>query len=71
VEVDASTVKKIKINSCSVEELKHPYLKWNQVNGIVNYRQKHGKFKTIDEIKNTDLVDDETLRKLAPYLQLE
>lgn len=71
VEVDAAIAKKIKINSCSVEELKHPYLKWNQVNGIVNYRQKHGKFKTIDEIKNTDLVDDETLRKLAPYLQLE
>jgi DNA uptake protein ComE-like DNA-binding protein len=46
-------------------------LKWNQVNGIVNYRQKHGKFKTIDEIKNTDLVDDETLRKLAPYLILD
>ena len=71
VEVDATSAKKIKINSCSVEELKHPYLKWNQVNGIINYRQKHGKFKTIDEIKNTDLVDDETLRKLAPYLQLE
>jgi len=71
VDVDAAIAKKIKINSCSVEELKHPYLKWNQVNGIVNYRQKHGKFKTIDEIKNTDLVDDETLRKLAPYLQLE
>jgi len=71
VEVDGTRAKKIKINSCSVEELKHPYLKWNQVNGIVNYRQKHGKFKTIDEIKNTDLVDDETLRKLAPYLILD
>jgi DNA uptake protein ComE-like DNA-binding protein len=71
VEVDGTMARKIKINSCSVEELKHPYLKWNQVNGIVNYRQKHGKFKTIDEIKNTDLVDDETLRKLAPYLILD
>ena len=71
VEVDGTMAKKIKINSCSVEELKHPYLKWNQVNGIINYRQKHGKFKTIEEIKNTDLVDDETLRKLAPYLILD
>jgi len=71
VAVDVSIVRKIKINSCSLDELKHPYLKWNQINGIINYRQKHGKFKTIDEIRNTDLVDEETIRKIAPYLIIE
>lgn len=71
VTIDVSKVKKININSCTIQELKHPYLKWNQINAIVNYREKHGKYKTVDEIKRTDLVDDETLRKIAPYLTVD
>lgn len=71
VTIDISKVKKININSCTVQELKHPYLKWNQINAIVNYREKHGKYKAVDEIKRTDLVDDETLRKIAPYLTVD
>lgn len=71
VSVDASKIKMIHINTCSAKELKHPYLTWNMVNGTINYRTKHGKFVTIEDIKKTDLVDDETYRKIAPYLTLE
>lgn len=71
ITVDPSKIKRININSCEADQLKTPYLKWNQANAIVSYRKQHGKFKTIDEIKLTDLVDDETLRKIAPYLILE
>ncbi len=71
VSVDVSKIKKININSCTAKELKHPYLNWNTVNGIISYRSKHGKFTTIDDIKKTDLVDEETYRKIAPYLTIE
>ncbi len=71
VTVDASAIKRIAINSCTAKELKHPYLTWNMVNGIINYRSKHGKFTTIEDIKKTDLVDDETYRKIVPYLKLD
>jgi len=71
VAVDISKIKKININTCTAKELKHPYLKWNTVNGIITYREKHGKFKNIEDIKKTDLVDDETYRKIAPYLKTE
>ena len=71
VTVDASKVRKRSINAFSAEQLKNPYLSWNMVNAIVNYRKLHGRFKTIDEIRKTDLVDDETLRKIAPYLILD
>jgi competence protein ComEA len=71
VSVDPSKIKKININTCEAEQLKIPYLKWNMANAIVNYRKHHGSFKTIDDIKQTDLVDEETLRKIAPYLSLE
>jgi competence ComEA-like helix-hairpin-helix protein len=69
--VDPLKIKKININTCEAEHLKSPYIKWNVANAIVNYRKQHGKFKTIDEITKTDLVDEETLRKIAPYLTVE
>lgn len=71
VSVNVSDIKKININTCTAAELKHPYLKWNTVNAIINYRDKHGKYKTTEEIKKTDLVNDETYLKIAPYLIVE
>lgn len=71
ITLDTSKIKKININTCSAAELKHPYLNWNEVNAIINYRLQHGNYATINEIKNTDLVDDETFYKIAPYLMIK
>jgi DNA uptake protein ComE-like DNA-binding protein len=71
ISVDPALVKKVNVNSCTADELKHPYLKWNSVNAIISYRKNHGPYKTVDEIRNTDLVDEETLRKIAGYLSTE
>lgn len=71
VNVDASVIKRININTVEAEEFIHPYIKWNIANAIVNYRKNHGRFKTIEEIRKTDLVDEETLRKIADYLTVE
>lgn len=69
--VDDSEVRKININTCTAAQLKHPYISWNIANAIVNYRLQHGKYKKLEEIKKTDLVDDETFRKLVYYLVAE
>lgn len=69
--VDESEVKKLNINTFTAAQLKHPYISWNMANAIENYRKHHGKYKTLEDIKNTDLVDDETFRKLVYYLTLE
>lgn len=69
--VDDSEVRKININTCTAAQLKHPYISWNIANAIVNYRLQHGKYKQLEEIKKTDLVDDETFRKLVYYLVVE
>ncbi|MCX6296783.1 MAG: helix-hairpin-helix domain-containing protein [Bacteroidetes bacterium] len=71
IEIDPSKIKKININTCEVADLKNGYIKWNVANAIVNYRKSHGKYKSVDEIKKTDLVDDETYRKIVPYLILD
>lgn len=71
IDIDPAKIKKLNINTCEASELKNAYIKWNVANAIVNYRKNHGKYKTVDDIKKTDLVDDETYRKIAPYLILE
>lgn len=71
ITVDASKINKININTCTSKELKHPYLSWKIVNGIINFRTKHGDFYTVSEIKKTDLIDSELFSKVAPYLKLE
>ncbi|MFN7014568.1 MAG: helix-hairpin-helix domain-containing protein, partial [Bacteroidia bacterium] len=73
VKVNPSVIIKININSCTPEEFKnHPYVNnWNIANALINYRKKHGLFKSIEEIKKCDLVNEELYLKLAPYLTLD
>jgi DNA uptake protein ComE-like DNA-binding protein len=71
ISVDASKVKKRNINTLTSKELKHPYLQWNQVNAIVNYKNKHGNYHSVEEIKNTDVIDEETYLKISPYLTVD
>lgn len=71
LQVNAGAVKKININTATKEELKnHPYIRWNIANAIVEYRNQHGNFSSLDELKNIVLIDDNTLAKIAPYLSL-
>ncbi|HIA36779.1 MAG TPA: hypothetical protein EYN89_08665 [Flavobacteriales bacterium] len=72
VKLDPVMIKQININKAMTEVLKkHPYIKWRIANAIVNYRDQHGLYKDVSEIKNTDLVNDELYRKIAPYFSLE
>jgi competence ComEA-like helix-hairpin-helix protein len=64
-------VKKININTASKEDLKsHPYIRWNLANAIVEYRNQHGAFKTLEELKNIVVIDETTYKKTSPYLIL-
>lgn len=69
--ISEKDVKRININSVTIEELKvHPYLKWNQANSIVKMRVQRNGFKNIEELKESVLIDSETYDKLFPYLSL-
>ena len=64
-----STVKKINLNLATLEELKaHPYLRYNIANVIIQYRNQHGEFKSIEDVKKIVLITDEIFNKVAPYL---
>ncbi len=70
--LDTSKMIKININECGWGRLVgHPYISKNAANGIINYRKQHGHYSKIDDIKGSDLVNEELFLKIAPYLKTE
>jgi competence protein ComEA len=70
--LDPTKVNRININTISFEQLRlFPYLKYNQVNAIVQYRSQHGNYNSIADMKNIAILDDGILRKIEPYLNFK
>ncbi|MEY5000061.1 MAG: hypothetical protein RLZZ211_97 [Bacteroidota bacterium] len=64
-------VTKMMVNEVGIETLRqHPYLTWNQANSIIKMRKQRGAFKQLQELKESVLIDEETYKKLLPYLSL-
>jgi len=72
IEVNPNMVRRININKCSIYQLKkHPYISFNVANAIVNYRDSHGEYTDISQIRKTDLVNEELYLKIVPYLMID
>jgi competence protein ComEA len=70
--VNIDHVSKTPINTISFNQLRlFPYLRYNQGNAIIQYRQQHGNFKSIADIRNIAIMDAEILRKIEPYLDFK
>lgn len=71
LQVDSESVRKINLNTATKDALKaHPYVKWTLANAIVEYRNQHGNFKNIEDLKKIMLIDEPTFNKIAPYFSL-
>jgi competence protein ComEA len=69
---NSEAIKKININSASIDEMKsHPYIKYDVANAIFQYRQQHGNYTSVEEIKKIMTVTDEFYNKTFPYLTVE
>jgi len=67
--IGSTRVKQININTASVDEMKaQPYLRYNLANAIYQYRQQHGDFKSVEEIKKIMLITEQIFNKVQPYL---
>jgi len=65
-------IKHININKATIDEMKsHPYIKFNLANAIVEYRNQHGNFNSVESIKKIMFVTDKMFEKVAPYLSVE
>jgi competence ComEA-like helix-hairpin-helix protein len=71
LKVDAALVKKMQLNTATKEELKmHPYLRWNIANAIVEYRNQHGNFTSVNELKKIAIVSDSVFEKIRHYFDV-
>ena len=69
--INAKDIREIHLNNTTAEELKqHPYFNWNIANSIVKMKTQKTAFKSIDEIKESVLIDEEFFEKIKPYLSL-
>ena len=65
-------VKKLNINTAGLDELKiHPYIMYIIANAIVQYRNQHGNFSAISDIKKIMIITDDIYIKLSPYLTVK
>jgi competence ComEA-like helix-hairpin-helix protein len=63
--------KKMDINSCGKTEFgRHPYFGFRLAKIIVNYREQHGLFQTLEDIQKIALIDKIQFERMRPYLTI-
>jgi competence protein ComEA len=70
--VDASKAKVFDVNTVTLDELKtHPYFKYKLSNAIVNYRNQHGAYRDLTDLRKIILVNDSIYQNITKYLKLK
>jgi len=68
----ASSFTKININTATEATLKsNPAIKENIAKAIVIYRQQHGKFSSVEDLKKIVFINEQTFTQIAPFLTAE
>lgn len=69
IRVDSSLVQKLNFNTATFDQMKrHPYLSFKQMNAIIQYRKQHGDYLSGDDLRKVDLLNEEIIRKIEPYI---
>ncbi len=67
--INPATIKKININTATFDDLKnHPYLKYKQINAILQYKKQHGNYNSPADLAKVILLNPQTIQNLTPYL---
>ena len=65
-------IKTININTATKDEMKsHPYIRWALANALVEYRNQHGNYTSIEDIKKMSAISDDVFAKLKPYIVVQ
>jgi DNA uptake protein ComE-like DNA-binding protein len=69
---DTLKLKKMDLNHTKFKDLlRHPYLEYYLVKSIFNYKDAVGAFRSVDELRQIDMVYDQLFEKIKPYLTVE
>lgn len=63
---------KLPINELTKEDLKaHPYISWKQAQVIVNYRNNHGPYQTMEDLEKVKVLDSLWIQRMEAYIRFE
>ena len=66
--IDTMIVRKILLNSAEFKELlRHPYLEYDEVRAILNFRDFTGEIRSISELRENHILPDSTLERVSFY----
>jgi DNA uptake protein ComE-like DNA-binding protein len=69
--VNRDSIHPIDLNTVTFKELlRHPYFPFPVTKNIMIYRQKNKVFRSLDELKNIQGVNDSLFRRMIVYLRL-
>lgn len=70
LQIKDSTIKQLAINKLTEDELaSHPYVSKKMASLLFRYREQHGDFRSLSDLRRMYAVDPEFLRKIEPYLK--
>lgn len=70
--VNPSAVIKVNINTISFASLRQsPYLSYKQASAIIEYRNQHGSYNSIDDVGNVAIITPNVLHKIEPYIKFK
>lgn len=65
---ESGELRKVDLNKAGMEELKaHPYVRYKIASVIVQYRNQHGPFVSVEDLKKIAVIDDAIYEKIRPY----
>lgn len=72
LQLNPVAIKKININTAAIEMLSaHPYIRGTVAKTIIAYRQQHGLFKNIDDVKKIMSINDSSFEKIKHYIKVD
>ncbi|HEU5289596.1 MAG TPA: helix-hairpin-helix domain-containing protein [Cyclobacteriaceae bacterium] len=68
----SDSLKKLNINRADEKLLSsHPYFSKKIARAIVTYRFQHGNYRSVDDLRSVNLLDEKTMTKIYPYLTVD
>lgn len=70
--VEAPLLTRLNLNEDSIKILaKHPYISYSLSKVIIAYKEQHGAYTSIEDLRKIKIMNDSLFNKLTPYLKVD
>jgi len=69
---DPKQIRKINLNTANIDELgHHPYIRYPVARLIIAYREQHGSFTGVSDLRKIMVLNDSLFNRIKPYLNTD